>query len=104
MSPDQNIEVTCDIASASYSIRYKGIQVLKNSALGLVREDGDFSSGLTLDDVSEPVTIHDQYTIVTSKKSNITYTATQRIFHTISSSGEKMDIVFQVSSNQTTPL
>src|SRR6188768_2773302 len=89
-SPDKNILVSCDVANGSYTIAYKGGIVLKNSKLGVVREDEDFSKNLQLVKVTAPVIVKDNYTMLNAKKKNISYTATQRIFETKTSSGKKM--------------
>jgi len=47
-SPDKNIVVSCDVKSTTYSIAYKKETVLKDSKLGVVREDEDFSKDLQL--------------------------------------------------------
>jgi alpha-glucosidase len=98
-SPDKSIVVNCNIGQAMYSITYKGESILQNSKLGLVREDEDFSKGLQLVKVSSPIIVKDNYTMLTAKKKNISYTATERIFETKTSSGKKMNIIFRVSND-----
>ena len=49
--------------------------------------------------MSAPVTVKDSYTMLTAKKKNITYTATQRIIETQTASGKKMNIIFRVSND-----
>ncbi len=98
-SPDKKIVVTCDVAKASYIVSYKGILVLQNSKLGIVREDEDFSKNLQVIKVSAPVTVKDSYTMLNAKKKNINYTATQRVFETKTASGKKMNIIFRVSND-----
>lgn len=98
-SPDKNIVVNCDIATASYSVSYKGSIILKHSKLGVVREDEDFSKNLQLVKVTAPVIVKDNYTMLNAKKKNIRYIATQRIFETKTLSGKKMNIIFRVSND-----
>ncbi|MEP6676255.1 MAG: glycoside hydrolase family 97 catalytic domain-containing protein [Ferruginibacter sp.] len=98
-SPDKKITVSCNVAQATYSIACNGTQVITDSKLGVVREDEDFSQNLQLISISAPTIIKDNYRILNAKKSNIIYTATQRIFETKTSSGEKMNIVFRVSND-----
>src|SRR5690348_16969678 len=81
-SPDKNITVTCNPQKATYSISYKGKQILDNSKLGIVRSDEDFAQNLKAIKVSAPVTVKDNYTMLTAKKKNITYIAVQRIIET----------------------
>jgi len=98
-SPDKTIVVTCDVASLVYSISVKGKAVLRDSKLGVVREDEDFSKNLTLINVSKPKIVKDNYTMATAKKKNITYTATERVLQTRTGSGKRMSIVFRVSND-----
>src|SRR5690349_19032005 len=90
-SPDKNINVSVDIAQSSYTISYKGVLILRNSKLGLVRADEDFSHNLKLLKISAPVLINENYTIRTAKKSSITYQAIERIIETKTKSGKKMN-------------
>lgn len=98
-SPDKNIIVKCDVATASYSVSYKGSIILKHSKLGVVREDEDFSKNLQLVKVTAPVIVKDNYTMLNAKKKNIRYIVTQRIFETKTLSGKKMNIIFRVSND-----
>ncbi|MCP9753471.1 glycoside hydrolase family 97 protein [Ferruginibacter sp. HRS2-29] len=98
-SPDKTIIVTCDVAKAVYAVSYKGVPVLQESKLGVIRADEDFSANLKLVKVSAPVIVKDSYTMLNAKKKNIRYIATQRIFETSTPSGKKMNIVFRVSDD-----
>lgn len=98
-SPDKNIVVTCDVEQASYSIEYKGETVLRNSKLGVIREDEDFSKNLQLIKSSALKAVKDSYAITTAKKSHITYIATEKVWETKTASGKKMNIVFRVSND-----
>jgi alpha-glucosidase len=98
-SPDKKLLVTCDINEAVYRISYNGFPVLMDSKLGLIREDEDFSKSLKLVKVSLPVVFKDSYKMLTAKKSNINYTATERTFETKNANGKKMNIIFRVSND-----
>lgn len=98
-SPDKNIVVTCDIPKAEYQITYKGEVVLRNSRLGVRRDDEDFSQNLSLVKRTAPTTVKDQYTTLNAKKSAISYTATERVWETKTASGKRMNIVFRVSND-----
>jgi hypothetical protein len=98
-SPDNNIAITCDIENAVYNVLYKGESVLENSKLGLIRDDEDFSKTLKLIKVSKPVVVNDSYSILTAKRKNITYTATERIIETKTTSGKRMNIIFRISND-----
>ena len=98
-SPDKNILVTCDAEKLLYTITYKGQQVMKESRMGVVRDDEDFSKRLMVIKASAPEIVRDNYTILTAKKKNISYTATRRVIETKTSSGKRMNIIFQVSND-----
>jgi len=98
-SPDKNILVACNAEKLLYTISYKGQQVMKESKMGVVRDDEDFSKGLMVIKVSAPVIVKDNYTILTAKKKNISYSGTRRVIETKTSSGKKMNIIFQVSND-----
>lgn len=98
-SPDKKIVVTCNPVKAVYSIRYNGQPVLDESRLGVTREDEDFSQHLQVIKVSAPVIVKDNYTLLTGKKKNISYTATQRVIETKTASGKRMNIIFRVSDD-----
>jgi len=98
-SPDKNILVTCNTEKAVYTVAYKGHSILKDSKLGVIRDDEDFSKELKVIKATAPAIFKDNYTILTAKKKNISYTATQRIIETQTASGKKMNIVFRVSND-----
>jgi alpha-glucosidase len=98
-SPDKNIYVHISLTSqqtASYRIEYAGTVILQDSKLGLIREDHDFSRDLTLDSTSCIEVVSDTYKIL---RRTCSYLAHQRIIHFTTSSGNKIDVVFQVSNN-----
>ena len=82
-----------------YSIQLDGKTVLQESKLGLMRDDADFSKGLSLISTSRARTVRDRYEILTAKRRVNTYRGRQRIFHLQTASGQKMDIIFQVSND-----
>ncbi len=98
-SPDKKIVVSCNITNMLYSISFNKEIVLKDSKLGIVREDENFATGLKLIKASATVAVKDNYTILTAKKKNITYTANKKVIETIAASGKKMNIIFQVSND-----
>jgi hypothetical protein len=98
-SPDKNIKVSCDVAHAQYTVLYKNVMMIQSSKLGVIREDEDFSKNLQLMNVSAPTIVKDQYTMLTAKKKQISYLATQRVFETKTASGKKMNIIFRVSDD-----
>lgn len=98
-SPDKQLVVTCQVDPVQYTISYKGAVILDPSALGVVRDDEDFSKGLKFIEASTPEQIKENYQMRTAKKSAITYHATQRIIKTQTASGKKMNIIFRVSND-----
>ncbi|MCZ8216590.1 MAG: glycoside hydrolase family 97 N-terminal domain-containing protein, partial [Cyclobacteriaceae bacterium] len=98
-SPDKKIVVSCQVEQMTYAIAYKGKTVMENSRLGLVREDEDFSKQLKVNKISTPQQVKDSYTLLTAKKKNINYVATERIIETQTTSGKKMNIIFRVSND-----
>jgi hypothetical protein len=101
-SPDGRINVTLqhgDHGTINYSVYYDKKPVLENSTLGIQRSDAGFSSGLKVLSVSKITPVNDSYTLLYGKKRDVTYKANRRIFSLRNSSGEKMDIIFQVSDD-----
>ncbi len=98
-SPDKQLEVSCDIQRAVYSVKYKGAVILKESRLGIVREDEDFSENLKLVRTSGQVPVRDSYRMVNAKKSEIRYNANERTWETVTATGKKMNVVFRVSND-----
>ena len=99
VSPDKNIIVSCDVATMLYRISFKGKVVLENSKLGVVRNDEDFSKNLKVIKASAPKQITEKYSILTAKKKDITYKATERSIGTQTASGKKMNLIFRVSND-----
>jgi alpha-glucosidase len=101
-SPDNKIQVNFSLTSAGeavYSISHLGSTVLKQSKLGIRRSDQDFSTSLTLESVSEQITISDNYTLLHGKRLNCTYKGNKRVFYLKNANSKKMEIIFQVSND-----
>ncbi|TKB95725.1 glycoside hydrolase family 97 protein [Pedobacter cryophilus] len=99
LSPDKNIAVTIDASQLFYSVKFKDKTVLKNSKLGIVREDEDFTKDLKVLKVAQTKTIQDNYVMLNAKRKDISYTANQLKIETKSTSGKLMNMVFQVSND-----
>ena len=99
ISPDKNIVVQCNVGNATYTISYRGKPVLKDSKLGVVRQDEDFSGKLQLIKVLPIIRVADSYSMLTAKKSHISYTANEMTITTKVASGKKMNIIFRVSND-----
>lgn len=101
-SPDARLAVVFhlnDSGAPHYRIELNGKPVLRDSRLGLVRDDADFSKGLKLLTQSRTTLINDRYEILTAKRRLNHYTANRQVFHLETGSGEKLDIIFQVSND-----
>lgn len=101
-SPDERIVVdvqVTDEGAPRYTIAHNGKQVLRESKLGLIRDDADFSRDLRVANVSAVDTVTDQYELLTSKRRHNSYRANRRTLALQTSTGQKLDIIFQVSND-----
>jgi len=101
-SPDGILLVNFSLSSSGepvYSVFHSGSIILKQSKLGIVRSDEDFSTNLTIDSVSSESTISDEYTLLHGKRLNCSYTANKRIFYLKNANSKLMEIIFQVSDD-----
>src|ERR1051326_5723946 len=87
-----------DDGSPHYWIKYHNKPALDMSHLGLVRDDVDFTRGLKLRGIELRKTT-EEYEILTSKRRMNTYAATKQVFHLQAATGQKLDIIFQVSND-----
>lgn len=101
-SPDGRITVAFHLTDGGeprYAARLDDRPVLARSRLGLVRDDADFTWGLTLTGASTVSPVSEHYEILTAKRRDNTYRANRRVFHLETPSGKKLDIIFQVSDD-----
>ncbi len=101
-SPDARVAVVFylnDSGAPCYRIELNGKPVLRDSQLGLVRDDADFTKGLKLVSQSETTRVNDRYEILTAKRRDNQYVANRQVFHLQTGSGQKLDIFFQVSND-----
>jgi hypothetical protein len=101
-SPDGRLGIAFYIDTAGaprYQLLLDGKSVLQESRLGLVRDDSDFSKGLKLAVESKTEAVKDHYEILTAKRRVNDYRANRKVFHLVTGSGRKMDIIFQVSND-----
>jgi hypothetical protein len=82
-----------------YAISYNGNSVIKNSQLGLVRNDASFAENLSLINISQPKTITVKYKMLTGKKKICEYKYVRRVFSLKNETGETIEIIFQVSDD-----
>ena len=101
-SPDGNLEADFTLTTDGaprYLVRQTGQIVLRESRLGLVRDDADFIQKLTLASVSPVESVTDRYEILTAKRRLNDYRANRQVFHLATPDGKKMDVIFQVSND-----
>lgn len=100
LSPDKQLRVSISLIDGKlmYSVSYKNKIVLENSPLGLVTNEGDFSSGMKYISKSEDV-INKAYTQEKIKKFQIQYSANKLTCFFENAQQKKINITFQVSNN-----
>jgi hypothetical protein len=105
-SPDDRIlvQVTVIEGKASYVVYLDEKPVLGKSQLGVVREDADFSTGLTTiagygKRAAKLEKVEDRYELLTSKRRNNVYRANRGVVELQNASGARMNIEVQVSND-----
>jgi len=101
-SPDGKLAVNFSLTATgepAYAVAYSGSTILKQSKLGIVRSDNDFSTNLTLDSVSNKSIVSDNYTLLHGKRSHCSYTAHQYLCYLHNAHAKTMEIIFQVSNH-----
>lgn len=102
-SPDGKIAVEIELravdGSAIYRIHHGGTVVLRDSQLGLVRDDVDFSRGLQRLSSSAVTRVEDRYELFTGKRRLNVYRAHRQVHHLATGDGRKLDVEFQVSND-----
>ncbi|NMH28612.1 glycoside hydrolase family 97 protein [Flavobacterium silvaticum] len=101
-SPDKSIEVKFGLTKKGnpyYMVSKSGTKVIDTSALGLVRKDDDFSTGLSVQSTSGTSSVSDSYTMLQGKKSEIWYRANQRQLTLTNKNGQLFEIIFNVSDD-----
>lgn len=99
-SPDGqvNLSIYIDGGELMYSINYSEKLILDNSPMGLVTNEGDFTSDLTFVKVSKNK-IDQSYTQDRIKKSSITFKANTLTYTVKNGDGKEISVHFQVSDN-----
>lgn len=82
-----------------YVINAHGKQVMLPSELGLLREDADFYSNMSIYEISETKNIQNNYELLSGKQSKINYNANEQVIHSTNKDGKKLDIIFRVSND-----
>ncbi|MGD2035820.1 MAG: glycoside hydrolase family 97 N-terminal domain-containing protein, partial [Bacteroidales bacterium] len=98
--PDGNLELNISIENGKpiYSVTYKGETILENSPLGLIINEGDFSSGMSYIE-STAGKVDKEYTQAKIKQSYIRYQANTLKCTFSNSEKKRISILFQVSNN-----
>ena len=99
-SPNKQLIVTVGVADGKpvYAVTYNNKTMLENSPLGLITNEGDFSTGIKYI-AREDTTIDKNYTQAKIKKSQVHYVANQLTCNFENAQQRKMKIVFRVSDN-----
>lgn len=101
-SPGKKISVyfwVSDNKNACYRVEFSGTAILGESKLGIIREYEDFSKDLSLESVSDVEAVKTDYEMLQGKKRHYSYTANKRVFRLKNVSGEKIDVILQVSND-----
>ncbi|MGS2739158.1 glycoside hydrolase family 97 catalytic domain-containing protein [Sinomicrobium sp. M5D2P17] len=101
-APSEHIRVEFGLSenrAPFYLVTYRDSVVLDTSRLGVVREDGDFYSGLSLLSVTDEGQVEDHYQLLYGKEKDISYKAHRYVAHLENKDGKPMDIEFQLSDD-----
>ncbi|MDN3670402.1 glycoside hydrolase family 97 catalytic domain-containing protein [Echinicola jeungdonensis] len=92
------VKVSMDDGISMYSVNYKGIVMLENSPLGLLTNEGDFTSNLSFVDASTDE-INNHYTQDKIKTSFVKYQANTLTYTVKNEEGKQIAFHFQVSDH-----
>ena len=107
VSPDGHIvvNVVSDGDKFLYRVSLDGKPILRDSRLGVVRDDADFTQGLTIGPnyskrLAAVEKVDDRYELLTAKRRHIEYRANRRVAEVMTvKGGARMDIEVQVSND-----
>ncbi len=99
-SPDGKLKLLLhlDEGQPGYSVEYGGKTILEKSPLGIITNEGDFSTGLTFTG-HETSSVEKNYTQEKIKRSSIHYEANRLVTSFEDARQRGLHIVFQVSNN-----
>ena len=99
-SPDGKLEVSVKVENGKpfYSVTYNEKDMLENSPLGLVTNEGDFTSKMKLLEFSKGTTSL-EYNIKKIKQSHVSYKANTLTVSFANAEEKEISVVFQVSNN-----
>jgi hypothetical protein len=105
-SPDGRIQVQVTVGEGqvTYAVNLDGKEILRKSRLGVVREDADFSQGVSITSnysarLAKLEKVEDRYELLTGKRRQNVYRANRRVIEVQAADGARMDIEFQVSND-----
>ena len=75
-----------------YTVSDDGQQIMQSSRMGLVRNDYDFSTNMTLKNVGKPTFYTENYNMLSGKRSNITVEANRQTIEFVNANGQNMNI------------
>ena len=100
-SPDGKISVVLELLDGGwphYRVLYEGQEVVRQSALGIRTNIGDFTQGLVLKGV-EDSQVSDSYELRSIKQSHVAYEANEAVVKYADKDGKDLlDIIFRVSN------
>ncbi|MBN2012234.1 glycoside hydrolase family 97 catalytic domain-containing protein [candidate division KSB1 bacterium] len=101
-SPNEKIIVSfwlTDLGEPVYSVAFSETTILKQSKLGIVRFDSDFSEHLKLDSASDVSAITDKYSLLHGKRLQCSYNGSRRVFSLKNTQEKRMEIIFHISDD-----
>lgn len=100
VNADQSIKVEFNLNQNNtpyYKVFFKGQLVVNTSDLGIIREDANFYTDLSIVKVSKAQKIFNEYSMLQGKRKNIGYAANQYIIQLKNKDGKLINIIFQLS-------
>ena len=99
-SPDGKLTVAVDIKGGQpvYQVQYDGKQMLDESPLGFVADNGDYSKGITYV-TQRTAHLEYNYDLRVSKKSSVHVNSNQLVVSLKNGDGNAYDVEFRVSNN-----
>jgi len=82
--------------TVSYTINKQTTTVLPQAVLGITRLDNDFTKGLRLIGVANPIAIHEKYTANSGKRRERENFGTERTFSFVNQKNKPLNIIFRV--------
>ncbi|KAF2338663.1 glycoside hydrolase family 97 protein [Flavobacterium nitrogenifigens] len=108
-SPDGRMQVILNLPDnnkpdgVSYKVLYQSdntlSEVVRESKLGITREDQQFVGNLLFVGQSESVSVKDTYEMICGKRKHCENTAVEKTFHFKNTNNQTLDIIFRVYNN-----